>query len=453
MGYIKKDTDQSHFVVESFGADVPKDHESRFIKEFIKDKFSFLDEETKNKEGRPAFKKTSLIALLIYAEYDDITDYEKISKYCDANKYYNFIMDGLIPSGSTLQQFIREYGYIFELVNKKLLLQLDTEDFAYYNTVTVDAKILNKNDNYVVDPEDIRQLERLIPKNPTKEKIEKLASKLSITAYMILTNTYLTNEEKLRYTKFLEDQLERSEDEKLRLNSKDVKEIFNNKKEIRLTYNRQYTVEYNSKLITKLNLEPNIIDMDDYLKLVKDDNSREDLKLDIKQYMKDREASVQENVNTKLDNTNSFIEYSDNTRKNEDFTYNYENDTYTCMEYQQLPLQKTITQKQETNDKPATIRKTYTPVDCSNCQYKEDCIQEVVREIPDYRNIKQKPETEPSKHSLLVENKLNLKIVTYNLKRILNIEYEIKKKNRHMVLFMNQLKKENPDIKFEVTIK
>ncbi len=449
MGYLEGKKNQSYFTIETLGSDIPEDHESRFIKEFIKDKFSFLDKQTESKEGRPAFKKTSLLALLIYAEYDDITDYEKISKYCDANKYYNYIMDGLVPKAGTIQQFMREYGYVFEFVNKFLLLQLENQEFTSYNTVKVYARILKKSDNYIIDTNDIQQLERLLEKNPSKEKINKLKTKLSETAYLILTNMLMTKDEKELFVKLLKKQLETTDKKKLKLDSKDVTEMLNNKKEIRLSYNKDFRTGYNSKLITRLYLEPNTLDIDDYI--IEDKDSKK-LSVDLKRFKKDKESSIKEKSSTKIDSAGSFIDYYNKNNSNDKFRYNFKNDTYLCAENKQLPLQKTVTEKSSNSETPSIIKKIYTYTACGNCQYIDECEQKTVREITDYKNMSPVIDPEISKNSILIENRLNLKIVTYNLKRILNIESEVNKKNRHLVLFMNQLKKENPDIKFIVNI-
>ncbi len=68
MSCLNNDIDQSMFVTRKLGENIPEDHECRFIKKFVEENFSYLDDENKKKRDglSPFFEKMNLLSLLCF---------------------------------------------------------------------------------------------------------------------------------------------------------------------------------------------------------------------------------------------------------------------------------------------------------------------------------------------------------------------------------------------------
>ena len=77
MVYMENDKEQTRLVVQRFDYGIPDDHPARMIKNFVSEKFAYLDDINEKRMGRPAFRKTTLLSVLIYAEYDGVGSCKK----------------------------------------------------------------------------------------------------------------------------------------------------------------------------------------------------------------------------------------------------------------------------------------------------------------------------------------------------------------------------------------
>ena len=80
MVYKDNDVCQSRLVVKRIDDGVPENHKCRFIKKFVKDKCSYLDEENYNSQGRASYRKSSLMSIVVFAHFDDVFTGFKMSE-------------------------------------------------------------------------------------------------------------------------------------------------------------------------------------------------------------------------------------------------------------------------------------------------------------------------------------------------------------------------------------
>ncbi len=226
MSCLNNDIDQSMFVTRKLGENIPEDHECRFIKKFVEENFSYLDDENKKKRnGRPSFKKMNLLSLLCFASFDGIESLKKVSEYCKFHDCYKFMMDGLQPSERTLQRFVHDFGYLFKDVNDELVRFASDNELTDFNHVAIDGTIIKANNsNYnIIKMKDVEKLLKLLPETLDEEELKEAKKSLNRSAYKILTSIRMTNEEKIDYVKFLKVELEKSGQTSIGLNDYDAR--------------------------------------------------------------------------------------------------------------------------------------------------------------------------------------------------------------------------------------
>ena len=108
MVFKDNNVQQSTFVLKKLDDRIPEDHMCLFIKKFVLKEFKYLDDKNYKKMGRASYRPTSLLALLVFANYEGIDNYSKISEYCIYNILYKYVYDDIQPSERTLQRFIKK---------------------------------------------------------------------------------------------------------------------------------------------------------------------------------------------------------------------------------------------------------------------------------------------------------------------------------------------------------
>ncbi len=393
-------------------------------------------------------EKSSIIALLIYCQINGITNYEKMSEKCESDEYCKYIMDGLIPSEATIQEVVRDYGYIFELINASFQTTFKDNKLNAFNPIMLNVRI-HCNDNYIIDSKDIKKLAKDLPKID-KKRIKKLNNTLSAAAYAILTTTNLTKNEKLDYVRFLKKQLKDAKKKKLKLNTDDVTYLLGNKKQIEINY-KQKSYDKPSNMITKISIAPKSVDIADYT----EETVTQDLKMydtiDFKQYLTDKSRTIEEITSNGYDESKSYLEYLDEN-KSEDFKYDFKSDTIKCPKSNELHLEETIIDKSKTIKKPDMIRRRYSNPYCNNCDLQDECNKKSIREIIMFNNNLKKQSSIPSEDIIETENSIYLSIVAYNLQRQMNARNNIQEKEDVFESFISQLEDRFEDFDFEITV-
>ncbi len=392
MSCLNNDIDQSMFVTRKLGENIPEDHECRFIKKFVEENFSYLDDENKKKRnGRPSFKKMNLLSLLCFASFDGIESLKKVSEYCKFHDCYKFMMDGLQPSERTLQRFVHDFGYLFKDVNDELVRFASDNELTDFNHVAIDGTIIKANNsNYnIIKMKDIEKLLKLLPETLDEEELKEAKKSLNRSAYKILTSIRMTNEEKIDYVKFLKSELEKSGQTSIGLNDYDARWMINKKGLPEIAYNLQSAVDYDSKLVVSFDL---VQDPTDHHQLAKQvDNIKESIQETPQKISADTIYNTKEGLNKlEQEEIDGYIptrkqskQYTDRLNPNpyhkDHFEYDFKTDSYICPQNVELPHQKTYIEKSKTPGKPDKIRKVYYTSTCNNCLFKEECTKSPVR--------------------------------------------------------------------------
>ena len=128
MIYIDNDVAQSVLKVIRYDDDIPEDHISRLIKKTVKNDFKYLDDENEKSRGRAAYRKTSLLAIVLYAYYDNHTSCHEMEDLSMFHQVYKYLGDGIKPNERTFQRFIKDNKETISKFLRKLLKLLRKKD-------------------------------------------------------------------------------------------------------------------------------------------------------------------------------------------------------------------------------------------------------------------------------------------------------------------------------------
>ena len=102
----KIDKNQAELGIRTYDYNVPEDHISRFVVDFIEEVYPILEiKENKKKRGRPSYPPCSMLKLLVYAKIDHIESarvIEEMTKYYDI---YKFVCDRITPNERSIQRY------------------------------------------------------------------------------------------------------------------------------------------------------------------------------------------------------------------------------------------------------------------------------------------------------------------------------------------------------------
>ena len=103
--------------IKTLDWNVPKDHISRFVVDFIEAVFPLLEiKEPKKKKGHDSLPIDSMLKLLVYSKIQHI---DRTTIIADMVKYHNifrYVSDDIRPSERSIQRYRREYGCYFEVL-------------------------------------------------------------------------------------------------------------------------------------------------------------------------------------------------------------------------------------------------------------------------------------------------------------------------------------------------
>ena len=113
----KFDKNQSKLGIKTLDWNVPEDHISRFVVDFIEDVFPLLEiDEPKKKKGRDSLPVDSMLKLLVYAKIQHIDRTSIIADMARYHDIFKYVCDDIRPSERSIQRYRREYGRYFEVL-------------------------------------------------------------------------------------------------------------------------------------------------------------------------------------------------------------------------------------------------------------------------------------------------------------------------------------------------
>ena len=141
---VMKDIDKNQSKLEIITHDfnVPKDHISRFVVEFIEECYPKLDIEVNEKKNcRPSYNLCSMLKLIVYAKLEHIESARIIADMAKYHDIYKFVCDGITPSERTIQRYRNDYGEYYEQLLKMTLETAKKEEYTEFNHVAIDGTV------------------------------------------------------------------------------------------------------------------------------------------------------------------------------------------------------------------------------------------------------------------------------------------------------------------------
>ena len=113
----KFDKNQAKLCIKTLDWNVPANHISRFVVEFVEEVFPLLNiKEPKKKKGRGSLPVDSMLKLLIYAKIQHIDRTSIIADMARYHDIFKYVCDDIRPSERSIQRYRREYGHYFEVL-------------------------------------------------------------------------------------------------------------------------------------------------------------------------------------------------------------------------------------------------------------------------------------------------------------------------------------------------
>ena len=125
----KFDRNQAKLGINTLDWNVPENHISRFVVEFVEEVFPLLNiKEPKKKKGRDSLPVDSMLKLLIYAKIQHIDRTSIIADMARYHDIFKYMCDDIRPSERSIQRYRREYGHYFEVLLQMTLKKAFDED-------------------------------------------------------------------------------------------------------------------------------------------------------------------------------------------------------------------------------------------------------------------------------------------------------------------------------------
>jgi len=496
MVLVKVDVNQEKWVSNVPFFNVPKDHVSRFIVDFVDEFFeSKWDEELDEKPGRPIFPRKTLLKILLYSAVERRSSTAEIGELLKYHQIYQFVADGLKPSPRTLRRFKSENEFLFEFILRSTLIKAQQDKITDFDHVAFDGTIAKANNSpyNIIKLKEIELLLDLLNKSHAEIKEyldDKNNEKLRRSAYKLLTNKKQPLKEKVNLLTHLKKILKESGQTSVGLNCSDARWMLNKKNRKELSFNIQSAVDNRSGLIIVLNA---VQDPTDHYQLI---SQLKNVKRVIGKYPDKISADYGYKTYESLkflkdEKIDRYISNQKQTRENKGkkpanpyhkdyFTYDEEKDVYICPENQTLHYQRSYTHKKRQ-------KRLYYTNKCKNCLVKEKCTKSNYRIISDYgddlekdmankmnskegkKEYKKRMSTvEPVFGTLKTQNhlnqiqqeelediqaELNLIAAAYNLKRIYNIKKGDKKSwEEDYQKFIKEIEKKFPNVNLTTKI-
>ena len=445
----KFDKNQTKLGIKTLDWNVPKDHISRFVVDFIEDVFPLLEiDEPKKKKRREPLPLDSMLKLLVYAKIQHIDRTSIIADMARYHDIFRFVCDDIRPSERSIQRYRREYGRYFEVLLQMTLKKAFDEGFTEFNHVAIDGtikKAYNSNNNTISKKETRILVDYYEGRPVSPESLEKLHK----PAQRILEKKDMSDEDKLELLYGIETQFTFTGQDRIPVNDIEARFMKGKKGNYMVAYNIQSAVDYDTKLILQnVNTKPKYISADTiYLNQIS------------LSYLADEK--IEGLIPTRKQSKEKIGKLNENPYHKDHFEYDYEQDAFKCPENQYLHFYAKYTEPHKDSKKPDKVKRIYNNYNaCKNCNARTKCcassqthktITEYGSELQkamNHKMEKQKYKDEYAKRSsvegpfgifkeqfqiekevvvgmIKTEERINLDALAYNLIRLYNIKQEI----------------------------
>jgi transposase/IS5 family transposase len=423
-------------------------------------------------EGRPPYAPGVLLKLYLYGYLNKIRSSRKLEKECRRNIELQWLLQNLQPNYHTIADFRKQHGQALQNMFRLYVQFLNEAGLLGKTTIAVDGSkfkaVNSKKNNY--NQKKIDKHRRFIEDKTSKylqeldelDKQESSSDELSIKKDKIAEGLKKLKERTIKYDN-LQQQLDSTDDKQISTTDTDSRSIIIVKSIVEVAYNTQNAVDDKHNLI----VHTQATNTNDGKALHKAaTQAKENLQL-----QKENEIMVladkgyhtgAELLQCQQDNMITHVAYKEqpsvkhiaNEFLVESFTYNNNNDTYTCPASAILTSLGTWHNKKGEANETSYRFKTYRTEACKTCPLKTKCTKLPKRIIQrsEYQdavdvndnNIKQNPQYYKRRqaicehpfgtlkrhwgytHTLLkglekVNGEMNLIMLCYNFMRTKNI--------------------------------
>lgn len=356
---------------------VASNHPVRLIDmmiEFVFNNNPEVIQKVKNTEaGRPGYKPTDLIKLLLYGFFHGISSSRKLEAETYRNIEVIWLLGGLKPDHWTISNYRKENGTLIKLVTQKLRRFLKDHGYIKLKTVAIDGSKVKAYAN-----REMLSLEKIESKlSGAERQIEEYLSRLEQSD----TTDDLAEEEKKRYESEigeLKKKIDDLERQKEILQQQGTNYISSADPDARLmrsrdgkmpAYNVQIAVDAEHKLIADsevVNDETDMRVLPEILASIKEEfgSLPEEVTVDKGYYNPDviEKLDKQQEVNIYAS-----PEMSRRDKEEIKFEYDAQKDEYTCSAGKRLVL------KQKNKIKRKALTDLYQGIECNGCPLRSKC--------------------------------------------------------------------------------
>ena len=256
----KFDRNQTKLGIKTLDWNVPENHISRFVVEFVEEVFPLLNiKEPKKKKGRDSLPIDSMLKLLIYAKIQHIDRTSIIADMARYHDIFKYVCDDIRPSERSIQRYRREYGQYFEVLLQMTLKKAFDEGFTEFNHVAIDGtikKAYNSNNNTITK----KETQILVDYYEGRPIDPQCLEKLHKPAQRLLEKKDMNDEDKLELLYGIETQFTFTGQDRIPVNDIEARFMKGKKGNFMVAYNIQSAVDYDTKLICAINVTQNPTD-------------------------------------------------------------------------------------------------------------------------------------------------------------------------------------------------
>ena len=465
MGNMNKN--QTKLIVRTNDYNVPKDHISRFVVEFIEESIKKMDIKIEEKkDDRHSFNICSMLKLLVYAKIEHMDSARVIADMAKYHDIFKYVCDGITPSERSIQRYRDEYGEYYEQLLEMTLKKASDENLSEFNHVAIDGTIkkgYNANHNTISK----KETNILINYYNGVKIEEEILDKLHKPAKNLIENTKLSDKEKLEKLYDIKTQFTLTGQDKIPMNDIEARKMKGKKGNFYIAYNVQSAVDYDTKLICAVNVTqsptdhyelPQIADKAiKNLGKIPEHMSADTIYLNPTSLSYFKNNNIDGLIPTRKQSKEKIGKLNKNPFHKDHFEYDGENDAFKCPAGQYLTFYNQYTIESKDPEKPEKIKRLYNNYEaCKNCKFKKDCISQKQshRTITEngnrlqiemyFKMEKEEYQDEYSKRPCVegpfgtlkeyyhieqevvigktkTEQKINLNALAYNIKRLYNI--------------------------------
>ena len=497
MSMKKINKNQAELGIRTYDFNVPKDHISRFVVDFIEEVYPILGiKENKKKGGRPSYPPCSMLKLLVYAKIDHIESARVIEEMAKYHDIYKFVCDRIKPSERSIQRYRDEYGQYYEVLLQMTLEMAAKKGFTEFNHVSIDGTIVkahNSNQNMISK----KETNLLVKFYQGLEVDPKKLEKLNKPAQKILNNEEMTNDEKLELLYDIRTQFKFTGQDKIPMNDIEARMMKGKKGNFLVAYNVQSAVDYDTKLICALNVTqsptdhyqlPGVADKAiNNIGKVPKHMSADTIYLNQISLSYFVNKGIDGLIPTRKQSKEKIGKLNPNQFHKDHFYYISDLDLFMCPAGQPMYFYKEYTEPSEDPDKPDKIKRLYNNYyACKHCIHRESCLTEkqthktitengerleramfLKMEKEEYKEeFKKRPSVEGPfgifkeqfhvEQEIVIgmvktEQRLNLDALAYNLKRLYNLIQDEENNKEDIVDFCESISSTH-QLKLDVTI-